>query len=98
MLSAISTDWQSVLQTYVTVVVVTTVTEWVEDTCITCSKDYCAIAVSVVSVFRNLGVSLVNGNDVAEQISSVCVYGAVVYEASQTFTVVQECKVVCFIA
>ena len=87
-----------VVQSCFTVVVVTTVTERVEDTCITCSKDYCAIAVSVVSVFRNLCVALVNGNDVAEQVLSVCVQSVVENKTSQTFTVVQEGQIVCLSA
>ena len=84
-----------VVQFDVTVVVVSTVTERVEDTCITCSKDYCAIAVSVVSVFSHLGCTLVNGNDVAEQVLSVCVQSVVENKTGQTFTVVQECKILC---
>ena len=90
-------DGLQVVQLHVFVEVVATVTEGVESTYVT-AGNYSAIAVSVVSVFSHLGVSLVNGNDVAEQISSVCVYGAVVYEASQTFTVVQEGQIVCLSA
>ena len=83
-----------VIQAKVAVVVVATVTEWVEGCNIYGIQLDCALAVSVVNVFRNLGCTLVNGNDVTQQVLSICVQCAVTYKACQSFTVVQIGKLV----
>ena len=75
-----------VVQLHVFVEVVATVTEGVEDTCITCSKDYCAIAVSVVGVFGYFGSTVVYGNNVSEDVLAVSIQCIVVNKTGQTFT------------
>ena len=65
-----------VVQLHVFVEVVTTVTEWVEGTHVT-AGNYSAVAVSIVGIFGYFGSTVVYGNDVTEQVLSVCVQSVV---------------------